>query len=86
MLAAQLEGGLPVLTSVSAKDIQVRVEDVDALDSALVHTNLTSLRLYRSNHVLKDIGDQQSTGADYIADLPFSDEFTRGFEAWLAKL
>ncbi|ATQ31138.1 hypothetical protein D092_01865 [Rhodococcus ruber Chol-4] len=86
MLAAQLEGGLPVLTSVSAKDIQVRVEDVDALDSALVHTNLTSLRLHRSNHVLKDIGDQQSTGADYIADLPFSDEFTRGFEAWLAKL
>ena len=61
-------------------------EAYDALDSALVHTNLTSLRLHRANHVLKDIGDQQSTGADYIADLPFSDEFTRGFEAWLAKL
>ena len=39
-----------------------------------------------TNHVLKDIGDQQSTGADYVADLPFSDEFTSGFEAWLDKL
>ncbi|AWZ24082.1 MULTISPECIES: alpha/beta hydrolase [Rhodococcus] len=86
MLAAQVAGDLPVLTAVSSKDIQVRVEDVDALDAALVHTRLTSLRMTRTNHVLKDIGDQQSTGADYVADLPFSDEFTSGFEAWLDKL
>lgn len=75
-----------MLTAVSSKDIQVRVEDVDALDAALVHTRLTSLRMTRTNHVLKDIGDQQSTGADYVADLPFSDEFTSGFEAWIEKL
>jgi len=86
MLAAQIRGGMPVLTSVSAKDIQVRIEDVDALDSALVHTALTSLRMSRTNHVLKDIGDQQSTGADYVADLPYSDEFTDGFVAWLKSL
>ena len=86
MLAAQIRGGMPVLTSVSAKDIQVRIEDVDALDSALVHTALTSLRMSRTNHVLKDVGDQQSTGADYVADLPYSDEFTDGFVAWLKSL
>lgn len=86
MLAAQVDGNLPVLSSASAKDIQVRLEDVDALDDALVHTRLTSLRMTRANHVLKDIGDQQSTGADYIADLPYSDEFTSGFEAWLKSL
>lgn len=86
MLAAQVDGNLPVLTSVSSKDIQVRVEDVDALDAALVHTKLTSLRMTRTNHVLKDIGDQVSTGADYVADLPYSTEFTSGFESWLAQL
>ncbi|MEE2032586.1 alpha/beta hydrolase [Rhodococcus chondri] len=86
MLAAQIDGDLPVLTSVSSKDIQVRVEDVDALDAALVHTRLTSLRMRRTNHVLKDIGDQQSTGADYVADLPYSDEFTSGFEEWIKTL
>lgn len=86
MLAAQVPGDLRVLTTVSSKDIQVRVEDVDALDAALVHTELTSLRMTRANHVLKDIGDQQSTGADYVADLPFSDEFTSGFVAWLKSL
>ncbi|AYA25390.1 alpha/beta fold hydrolase [Rhodococcus rhodochrous] len=86
MLAAQVAGDLPVLTTVSSKDIQVRVEDVDALDAALVHTRLTSLHMTRTNHVLKDIGDQQSTGADYVADLPFSDEFTSGFGSWLDKL
>ncbi|WP_241385471.1 alpha/beta hydrolase [Rhodococcus sp. CH91] len=86
MLAAQVAGDLPVLSSVSTKDIQVRVEDVDALEAALVHTRLTSLRMTHTNHVLKDIGDQQSTGADYVADLPFSKEFTSGFEAWLDEL
>ena len=86
MLAAQIDSALPVLTSVSDKDIQLRVEDVDALDEALVHTKLTSLRLRNANHVLKDIGDQQSTGADYIADLPYSTEFTDGFQAWLRGL
>ncbi|MFD3810464.1 alpha/beta hydrolase [Rhodococcus sp. NPDC058639] len=86
MLAAQVDGDLPVLSSASTKDIQVRIEDVDALDDALVHTRLTSLRMTHTNHVLKDIGDQQSTGADYIADLPFSEEFTSGFEAWLKTL
>ena len=86
MLPAQVAGDLPVLSSASTKDIQVRIEDVDALDDALVHTRLTSLRMTRTNHVLKDIGDQQSTGADYIADLRFSEEFTSGFEAWLKSL
>jgi pimeloyl-ACP methyl ester carboxylesterase len=86
MLAAQVDGNLPVLTTVSSKDIQVRIEDVDALDSALVHTRLTSLRMQRTNHVLKDIGDQQSTGSDYVADLPYSQEFTSGFEKWLKSL
>lgn len=86
MLAAQIDGDLPVLSSASTKDIQVRIEDVDALDDALVHTRLTKLRMTHTNHVLKDIGIQQSTGADYVADLPFSQEFTSGFEAWLKSL
>ncbi|MGN5238829.1 MULTISPECIES: serine aminopeptidase domain-containing protein [unclassified Rhodococcus (in: high G+C Gram-positive bacteria)] len=86
MLAAQIDGNLPVLTTVSSKDIQVRIEDVDALDSALVHTRLTSLRMQRTNHVLKDIGEQQSTGSDYVADLPYSEEFTSGFEKWIKSL
>jgi len=86
MLAAQIDGDLPVLSSASTKDIQIRIEDVDALDDALVHTRLTKLRMTHTNHVLKDIGTQQSTGADYVADLPFSEEFTAGFEAWLKSL
>lgn len=86
MLAAQIDGDLPVLSSASTKDIQIRIEDVDALDDALVHTRLTKLRMTHTNHVLKDIGTQQSTGADYVADLPFSEEFTTGFEAWLKSL
>ena len=86
MLAAQVEGEVQVLKRVYTKEIQVRVEGGEARDEALVHTHLTPLRMTHTNHALKDIGDQQSTGADYIADLPYSEEFTSGFEAWLDKL
>lgn len=86
MLAAQLPAGLPVLTSCSAKDIQLSCTDVDALDAALVHTALTSLRMTTANHVLKEIGAAQSTGADYIEPLPPSTEFTEGFERWIAGI
>ncbi|MFC4603361.1 alpha/beta hydrolase family protein [Rhodococcus kronopolitis] len=84
-LAAALPAGLPVLTSCSARDTQVTGTDVDALDAALAGTALTSLRMTTANHVLKEIGQRSSTGADYIEDLPYSAEFTAGFQAWLAR-
>lgn len=85
-LARRLPAGLPVVTSCSAKDIQLIGSDVDALDAALAHTALTSVRMTTANHVLKDIGDAASTGADYIESLPWSTEFTAGFEGWLRSL
>ncbi|QKT10507.1 alpha/beta hydrolase family protein [Rhodococcus sp. W8901] len=85
-LAAQLPTGMPVITSCSAKDIQLDCADVDALDVALAHTTLTPVRMTTANHVLKEIGDAASTGADYIEPLPWSAEFTTGFEGWLATL
>ncbi|MFE3293010.1 alpha/beta fold hydrolase [Rhodococcus sp. NPDC059234] len=86
VLAAQLPAGLPVLTSCSARDIQVDCDDVAALDAALGASALTSVRLTTANHVLKEIGERTSTGADYVEDLPFSAEFTTGFKSWLAGL
>ncbi|MCL2533297.1 MAG: lysophospholipase, partial [Nocardiaceae bacterium] len=85
-LAGRLPAGLPVVTSCSAKDIQLDCADVDALDAALAHTALTSVRMTTSNHVLKEIGDAASTGLDYIEPLPWSTEFTSGFEGWLRSL
>ncbi|WP_137875059.1 alpha/beta fold hydrolase [Rhodococcus sp. Q] len=85
-LAAQLPAGLPVLTSCSARDIQVDCDDVDALDVALAATAVTPVRMTTANHVLKEIGQRPSTGADYIEDLPFSHEFSAAFDAWLAAL
>ncbi|QCQ90060.1 alpha/beta hydrolase family protein [Rhodococcus sp. SGAir0479] len=85
-LARRLPAGLPVVTSCSAKDIQLINSDVDALDAALAHTALTPVRMTTANHVLKEIGDAPSTGADYIEPLPWSTEFTTGFEAWLRNL
>ncbi len=74
------------MTSCSAKDIQLSSSDVDALDAALAHTALTPVRMTTANHVLKEIGDSPSTGADYIEPLPWSTEFTQGFEGWLRSL
>ncbi len=85
-LAGRLPAGLPVVTSCSAKDIQLDCADVDALDAALAHTALTSVRMTTANHVLKEIGAVASTGADYIEPLPWSTEFTSGFEGWLRSL
>ncbi|WP_145273934.1 alpha/beta hydrolase family protein [Prescottella equi] len=85
-LASRLPAGLPVVTSCSAKDIQLGSSDVDALDAALAHTALTPVRMTTANHVLKEIGDAPSTGADYIEPLPWSTEFTQGFEGWLRSL
>ncbi|QBJ97543.1 alpha/beta fold hydrolase [Rhodococcus sp. ABRD24] len=85
-LAGRLPIGMPVITSCSAKDIQLDCADVDALDAALAHTSLTSVRMTTANHVLKELGDAASTGADYIELLPWSTEFTNGFEDWLASL
>ncbi|MFD4368451.1 alpha/beta hydrolase family protein [Rhodococcus sp. NPDC058521] len=85
-LARSLPDGFPVLTSCSEKDIQVDAADVDGLDSALAHTNLVSVRMRNANHVLKDVGDEPSTGADYVAPLPYSLEFTEPFEQWVSSL
>ena len=82
-LVAALPAGMPVLTSCSDKDIQVIPADVAALDAALSHTALTSVRMRNANFVLKDIGDEQSTGADYVAPLPYSAEFSEPFTAWV---
>ncbi|GAA4488832.1 hypothetical protein GCM10023094_49330 [Rhodococcus olei] len=85
-LAAELPAGLPVLTSCSIRDIQVDCGDVDALDAALAAATVTPVRMTTANHVLKEIGERPSTGADYIEDLPFSTEFRTGFVNWLATL
>ncbi|NLE79434.1 MAG: alpha/beta hydrolase [Rhodococcus sp.] len=85
-LARTLPAGFPVLTSCSAKDIQVNSTDVDGLDAALSHTNLVSVRMTNANHVLKDVGDQPSNGADYVAPLPYSDEFNEPFVQWVKSL
>lgn len=85
-LVASLPGGMPVLTSCSAKDIQIVPADVAALDEALAHTSLTSLRMQNASFVLKDLGDEQSTGADYVAPLPYSAEFAEPFAAWARSL
>ncbi|MFD4180104.1 alpha/beta hydrolase family protein [Rhodococcus sp. NPDC058514] len=86
VLAAALPAGLPVLTSCSARDTQVADADVDALDAALDAAALTSVRMTTANHVLKEIGERASTGADYVEDLPYSAEFGAGFRKWLAGL
>ncbi|MFD4467281.1 alpha/beta hydrolase family protein [Rhodococcus sp. NPDC058505] len=85
-LATRLPAGLPVLTSCADRDIQVARADVDALDAALTGAVVTPVRMTTVNHVLKEIGDRPSTGADYIEDLPFSSEFRTAFENWLAAL
>lgn len=85
-LARSLPAGFPVLTSCSAKDIQVSAADVDGLDSALSHTKLVSVRMTNANHVLKDVGNEPSTGADYVAPLPYSNEFTEPFVQWVKSL
>ncbi|MDI9918397.1 alpha/beta fold hydrolase [Rhodococcus sp. IEGM 1379] len=85
-LVARLPAGMPVLTSCSAKDIQIVPSDVAALDEALSHTSLTSVRMRNTSFVLKDLGDEQSTGADYVAPLPYSDEFAKPFAEWVRSL
>ncbi|MCJ0905341.1 alpha/beta hydrolase [Rhodococcus sp. ARC_M6] len=85
-LVAMLSAGMPVLTSCSAKDIQIVPSDVAALDEALSHTSLTSVRMRNASFVLKDLGDAQSTGADYIEPLPYSDEFAKPFAEWVRSL
>ncbi|OYD71764.1 alpha/beta hydrolase [Rhodococcus sp. OK302] len=85
-LAAMLPAGIPVLTSCSAKDIQIVPSDVAALDDALSHTSLTSVRMRNASFVLKELGDEQSTGADYVAPLPYSDEFAKPFAEWVRSL
>ena len=85
-LVAKLPAGMPVLTSCSAKDIQIVPSDVAALDEALSHTSLTSVRMRNASFVLKDLGDEQSTGADYVAPLPYSDEFAKPFAEWVRSL
>ncbi|EOM75199.1 alpha/beta hydrolase [Rhodococcus rhodnii] len=85
-LAGKLPAGTPVLTSASEKDVQVRLSDVDGLDAALTHTALVPVRMRTANHVLKDVGDAQSTGADYTQDLPWSREFTEPFGEWLDSI
>lgn len=86
VLAGQLAAGTPVLTSGSAKDIQVSVADVDGLDAALADARLTSVRMADASHVLKHLGDARSNGQDYVADLPWSKEFSEPFGRWLDSL
>lgn len=86
VLAGALPAGLPVLTSCSDRDIQVAREDVDALDTALAGATVTAVRMTTANHVLKEIGERPSTGADYIEDLPYSAEFRTAFTEWTAAL
>ena len=82
-LAREVAPGLPVLTSCSTQDIQVRGEDVERLDEALGQTRLESVELTDTNHVLKVVGAGPSTGADYTQPLPFSPEFATAFRTWL---
>ncbi|WP_233532059.1 S9 family peptidase [Antrihabitans sp. YC2-6] len=86
VLAGEVKPGTPVLTSCSAKDIQVRCEDVDRLDAALAQTTLTAIKLTDTNHVLKVVGDRPSTGAEYVEPLPFSPQFATDLSGWLKAL
>lgn len=86
ILARELPSSTTVLTSCSEKDIQISTTDIDGLDGALAHTQLTSVRMTEANHVLKDLGGRQSDGQDYVADLPWSQEFSEPFHTWLNSL
>ncbi|WP_405168178.1 lysophospholipase [Nocardia sp. NBC_01499] len=85
-MASNLPAALNVLTSCADKDIQIRCVDVARLDDALKHTRLRSVHLTQADHVLKDIGDQPSTGAEYGKPLPFSQQFTDALGSWLHDL
>ena len=82
-LAGEVPEGLPVLTSCSTQDIQVRCEDVDRLDGALGQTRLQPVKLTDTDHVLKVVGEGPSTGAEYTEPLPFSPEFAGALGTWL---
>ncbi len=83
-MAASLPSSMAVFTSCSAKDMQVRCVDVAGLNDVLAQTRLSTTHLDTANHVLKDVGDQPSTGAEYGEPLPFAQQFTDAFESWIS--
>lgn len=83
-MAASLPSSMAVFTSCSDKDMQIRCVDVAGLNDVLAQTQLSTTHLDTANHVLKDVGDQPSTGAEYGEPLPFSQQFTDAFESWLS--
>lgn len=85
-LASQLPAALSVVTTCSDKDIQVPCQDVDRLNEALRHTRLQTVHLTHANHVLKDVGDQPSTGAEYGNPMPYSQQLTTTLSSWLHDL
>ncbi|MGW4246744.1 alpha/beta hydrolase family protein [Nocardia sp. NPDC004722] len=82
-LAATLHAPLRVFTSCSDKDINISCDDVAKLDEALKQTTLQQVHLTTTDHVLKDVGNQPSTGAEYIQPLPYSQQLTAAWTTWL---
>ncbi|MFI1919927.1 alpha/beta hydrolase family protein [Nocardia sp. NPDC020380] len=82
-LASTLSAPLRVFTSCSDHDIQIACADVARLNQALTRTTLQTVHLTTADHVLKDTGDQPSTGAEYAAPLPYSSQFTDAFGDWI---
>ena len=83
-LARTLPAATAVLQTCSVKDIQVSCDQQAALRAALdAHGRHTWLRLENADHVLKDIGSQTSTGAEYGRDLPFDPTLDAALAGWV---
>lgn len=83
-LASRLPATTSVLQTCSGKDIQVTCDQQQALRTALdAHGRHTWLRLENADHVLKNIGSQTSTGAEYGQDLPFDPALDAALASWL---
>jgi len=79
-VARSLPKRLSVLVVCADKDIQVSCADTRRLVAALRERPGAVVRfeqLRGVNHVLKEVGTQPSTGAEYTAALPFSRQFAR---------
>ena len=85
-LASTLPKDMPVLTSCSDSDIQVPCDEVEALAAAMPQAKVTQVHLANVDHVLKDVGDEASTGAEYGQPLPVSSDFAKALANWVSSL
>jgi uncharacterized protein len=87
-LARQLPSTTRVLLACGLADIQVPCQSLEAMRSALrtrMPGSWTDIQLPGVNHVLKEVGDTPSTGAEYGQPLPYSREFDAALSQWLEE-